>query len=145
MQGKSGISPIEKFDTHGYSTQFAGEIKELDVSKYVNKKMARRLDDVIKYTIVAGKKVRSLGCICVSLTMQSQSCYWSNIMCYEGSDGVDLRLLKLLSDCLYSCNLASFKNEGRSAVYGARSDACGLSIILRTHCSCARDCTSASF
>lgn len=58
MQGKSGITQIEKFDTDGYSTRFAGEIKELDVSKYVNRKMARRLDDVIKYTIVAGKKVR---------------------------------------------------------------------------------------
>jgi 3-oxoacyl-(acyl-carrier-protein) synthase len=57
MQGKSGITNIDKWDTQGYSTQFAGEIKELDVSKYVNKKMARRLDDVIKYTIVAGKKV----------------------------------------------------------------------------------------
>lgn len=56
-QGKSGISQIEKFDTNGYSTRFAGEIKQLDVTKYVNRKMARRLDDVIKYTIVAGKKV----------------------------------------------------------------------------------------
>ena len=58
MQGKSGVTPIEKFDTHGYSTHFAGEIKQLDVSKYVNKKMARRLDAGIKYTIVAGKKVQ---------------------------------------------------------------------------------------
>lgn len=57
MQGRSGISQIEKFDTNGYSTRFAGEIKQLDVTKYVNRKMARRLDDVIKYTIVAGKKV----------------------------------------------------------------------------------------
>lgn len=60
MQGKSGISQIEKFDTNGYSTRFAGEIKQLDVTKYVNRKMARRLDDVIKYTIVAGKKVRTV-------------------------------------------------------------------------------------
>ncbi|KAL3131583.1 Protein TRANSPORT INHIBITOR RESPONSE 1 [Trebouxia sp. C0009 RCD-2024] len=56
LEGKSGITQIEKFDTAGYSTRFAGEIKQLDVSKYVNRKMARRLDDVIKYTIVAGKK-----------------------------------------------------------------------------------------
>lgn len=61
MQGNSGISNIEKWDTSGYSTTFAGEIKQLDVSEYVNKKMARRLDDVIKYTIVAGKKV---DCFC---------------------------------------------------------------------------------
>lgn len=59
LQGKSGISQIEKFDTNGYSTRFAGEIKQLDVAKYVNRKMARRLDDVIKYTIVAGKKVHT--------------------------------------------------------------------------------------
>ena len=57
MQGKRGISKIDKWDTSGSSTQFAGEIKQLDVSEYVNRKMARRLDDVIKYTIVAGKKV----------------------------------------------------------------------------------------
>ena len=67
MQGKSGITPIDKFDTHGYSTQFAGEIKQLDVSKYVNKKMARRLDDVIKYTIVAGKKVFGITLCCLWL------------------------------------------------------------------------------
>ena len=67
MQGKSGISKIEKFDTTSYSTQFAGEIKQLDVSKYVNRKMARRLDDVIKYTIVAGKKVRIvLLAVCIT-------------------------------------------------------------------------------
>ena len=35
----------------------AGEIKDFQVGDYINKKMARRMDDVIKYTIVAGKKV----------------------------------------------------------------------------------------
>ena len=34
-----------------------GEIKDFQTGDYVNKKMARRMDDVIKYTIVAGKKV----------------------------------------------------------------------------------------
>lgn len=67
MQGKSGVSQIEKFDTDGYSTRFAGEIKQLDVAKYVNRKMARRLDDVIKYTIVAGKKVCTVSlAICLA-------------------------------------------------------------------------------
>ena len=60
LKGKSGVTKIDKWDTEGYSTQFAGEIKQLDVSKYINKKSARRLDDVIKYTIVAGKKVATL-------------------------------------------------------------------------------------
>lgn len=56
LQGKSGISNIERWDASEYTTRFAGEIKDFQVGDYVNKKMARRMDDVIKYTIVAGKK-----------------------------------------------------------------------------------------
>jgi hypothetical protein len=57
LQGKSGVSPIVRFDTSDFSTKFAGEIKELDVEGYINKKNARRLDDTIKYILVSGKQV----------------------------------------------------------------------------------------
>ena len=63
IQGKSGISNIERWDASEYSTRFAGEIKDFQVGEYVNRKMARRMDDVIKYTIVAGKKV----CCCLQV------------------------------------------------------------------------------
>ncbi|KAJ9514116.1 hypothetical protein QJQ45_002208 [Haematococcus lacustris] len=56
LEGRSGITPIEGFDTTGYSTRFAGEIKSLDASGYVAKKMEKRIDKCIKYTMVAGKK-----------------------------------------------------------------------------------------
>lgn len=55
-QGKSGISQISGWDASGYSTQFAGEIKDFDCGEYVSKKNARRMDAVIKYALVAGKK-----------------------------------------------------------------------------------------
>ena len=55
-QGKSGISQISGWDASTYSTQFAGEIKDFDCGEYVSKKNARRMDAVIKYALVAGKK-----------------------------------------------------------------------------------------
>jgi 3-oxoacyl-[acyl-carrier-protein] synthase II len=54
--GKSGISTIEAFDASGWSTQIAGEVKDFDPGTLVAKKMARRLDRSIMFTIVAGKR-----------------------------------------------------------------------------------------
>ncbi|KAG1670263.1 hypothetical protein FOA52_003613 [Chlamydomonas sp. UWO 241] len=56
LEGKSGISMIEGFDTEGYTTRFAGEIKSLDVKGLVSKKMENRVDKLIKYILVSGKK-----------------------------------------------------------------------------------------
>lgn len=56
LEGKSGITAIEKWDTEDMPTKFAGEIKELDCTGYVSAKMERRLDPYIKYTMVAAKK-----------------------------------------------------------------------------------------
>lgn len=61
LQGVSGVAHIEGFNTEGFSTRFAGEIRELETNGYVNKKMERRMDDTIKYIIVAGKKVCTAG------------------------------------------------------------------------------------
>eukprot|EP00191_Tetraselmis_sp_GSL018_P010510 CAMPEP_0177609840 /NCGR_PEP_ID=MMETSP0419_2-20121207/19370_1 /TAXON_ID=582737 /ORGANISM="Tetraselmis sp., Strain GSL018" /LENGTH=286 /DNA_ID=CAMNT_0019104925 /DNA_START=44 /DNA_END=900 /DNA_ORIENTATION=+ len=56
LDGRSGISRIEGFDTDGFSTRIAGELKAVETEGYVAKKMARRMDDCLKCTIVAGKK-----------------------------------------------------------------------------------------
>ena len=47
-----------------YSTRIAGEVRDLDCSGYVLKKLEKRIDKVIKYMTVAGKKVRCV-CVCV--------------------------------------------------------------------------------
>lgn len=57
VQGKSGVSQIDSFSVEGYSTRFAGEIKGFQCNGYVTKKNERRMDNCIKYTMVAGKKV----------------------------------------------------------------------------------------
>jgi len=59
MQGKSGIGPITKFDaeakTEGgefqFATRIAGEVRNFDELKYVERKEARRLDPYLKYAL----------------------------------------------------------------------------------------------
>jgi len=61
LAGKSGISMISRFPCDDFPTRFAGEIKNYDSGTYLEKKQARRVDNVISYAIVAGKKALEMG------------------------------------------------------------------------------------
>ena len=50
-QGKSGIGPITRFDSTGYATRIAGEVRGFDALKYVDKKDDRKLDLYLKYAL----------------------------------------------------------------------------------------------
>jgi 3-oxoacyl-[acyl-carrier-protein] synthase II len=51
VQGRSGIGPITKFDTTGFTTRIAGELRNFDPLKWVEKKEARRLDPYLQYAL----------------------------------------------------------------------------------------------
>ncbi len=52
--GKSGIARITHFDPAIYTSHIAGEVKNFDVSRWLNAKEARRFDAFIHYGLVAG-------------------------------------------------------------------------------------------
>jgi 3-oxoacyl-[acyl-carrier-protein] synthase II len=51
VAGRSGIGPITRFDTTGYATRIAGEVKGFDPLKYIDKKDDRRFDLFLKYAV----------------------------------------------------------------------------------------------
>ena len=55
LAGKCGIRTITRFDASGYSTRIAAEVLDLDETKYLDKKEARRMDLSEKYAIAASQ------------------------------------------------------------------------------------------
>ncbi len=56
ISGKNGAKTITKFDTSGLATQFACEIKDFDITKYMDKKAARRMDLFTQYAMAASSQ-----------------------------------------------------------------------------------------
>lgn len=55
LEGISGIGPITRFDAGEMSTKIAGEVKDFQVEKYIDKKEARRMDLFTQYAVSAAK------------------------------------------------------------------------------------------
>lgn len=51
--GVCGIGPVTHFDVTDFKTKIAGEIKDFDITKYVEKKEARKMDLFTQYAIAA--------------------------------------------------------------------------------------------
>jgi 3-oxoacyl-[acyl-carrier-protein] synthase II len=61
LQGRSGVTPIERFPVADYPTRFAGAIRNFDIGEYMDKKQGRRVDPFIRYIMMAGKKALESG------------------------------------------------------------------------------------
>jgi len=62
IAGVSGIAPVTRFDTTSFPVQFAGEVKNFDITQYISAKDARRMDKFIHYGLAAGMQaVRDAG------------------------------------------------------------------------------------
>lgn len=54
LAGQSGIDTISSFDTSAFTTRFAGNVKNFDVTEYMSSKDAKKMDLFIQYGVVAG-------------------------------------------------------------------------------------------
>ncbi|MBZ0086938.1 MAG: beta-ketoacyl-ACP synthase II [Thermomonas sp.] len=51
--GRSGIGMVEGFDASSYPTRIAGEIRDFDITRWVNPKDAKKMDHFLHYGIAA--------------------------------------------------------------------------------------------
>ena len=53
LSGKSGAAPVTHFDAEKFKTQFACEIKNFEVTDFIDRKLARQMDKFSQYAMVA--------------------------------------------------------------------------------------------
>tara|TARA_B100000925_G_scaffold289315_1_gene271910 strand:- start:4000 stop:5253 length:1254 start_codon:yes stop_codon:yes gene_type:complete len=56
VAGKSGAGPITHFDASNFKTRFACEVKDFDVTEFIHKKEARKLDKFSQYAMVVAEE-----------------------------------------------------------------------------------------
>ncbi|MGO9021834.1 MAG: beta-ketoacyl-ACP synthase II [Syntrophobacteraceae bacterium] len=53
ISGKSGIGPITRFDSSGFATRIAGEVKNFHPEEFISKKELRKMDPFLQFALVA--------------------------------------------------------------------------------------------
>ena len=56
INGVSGAAPITQFDCSKCKTHFACEVKDLDVTQYIDRKEARKMDRYTQLAIIAAEQ-----------------------------------------------------------------------------------------
>jgi len=55
VEGRSGVGPITKFDTEGYSVRIAGEVKDFDPGQWFERKEIKKFDTFVHYAVAASE------------------------------------------------------------------------------------------
>ena len=61
MHGRGGIGRITRFDPTPYESQMAGEVKDFDPTKYMDRKDARRTDRFAQFAVAAASQALTDG------------------------------------------------------------------------------------
>ena len=55
LAGASGVGPITRFDASRFTSRIAGEVKNFDPSRYIEKKEIKKMDTFIQYAMAAAQ------------------------------------------------------------------------------------------
>ncbi|HIT85488.1 MAG TPA: beta-ketoacyl-ACP synthase II [Candidatus Ornithomonoglobus intestinigallinarum] len=82
--GECGIDTVKSFDASGMKTQIAGEIKDLDVTAFIEKKEARKMDKYTQYAMIAASEaVENSG-----LNMENEDPWRVGVITGSGIGGI---------------------------------------------------------
>jgi 3-oxoacyl-[acyl-carrier-protein] synthase II len=59
VAGRSGAGPITQFDPTGYAARFACEVRDLEVTDYVDHKASRRMDRFTHLALAAARQAET--------------------------------------------------------------------------------------
>lgn len=84
LAGRSGIGPLQRFDTSNYAVKIAAEVKAWDPTTHIPAKEARRMDAYQQYALVAaGQALASSGMI-----IDDETCHRTGIIVGSSVGGV---------------------------------------------------------
>ncbi|MSQ07102.1 MAG: beta-ketoacyl-[acyl-carrier-protein] synthase II [Dehalococcoidia bacterium] len=84
LQGQSGVDTISAFDTEGFDTRFAAEVKGFDPENYLERKEARRMDRFAQFAAVAAKE----ACRNAGLDLAAEDPYRVGVIVGSGIGGI---------------------------------------------------------
>jgi 3-oxoacyl-[acyl-carrier-protein] synthase II len=84
IQGQSGIDFITAFDTEGFETRFAAEVKGFDPETYLDRKEARRMDRFAQFAVVAAQE----ACRQAEISPETLDPYRTGVVVGSGIGGI---------------------------------------------------------
>ncbi len=82
--GKSGIGPLTRFDSTGFDTRIAGEVKGFDPSLTIEKKEIKRMDLFVQFALAATKEALEDA----RLTITPENCEQVGVIVGTGLGGL---------------------------------------------------------
>ena len=83
-QGHSGIDQITAFDTEGFDTRFAAQVKGFDPEDYLDRKLARRMDRFAQFAAVAAQE----ACRYAGIKPAEEDPYRTGVIIGSGIGGI---------------------------------------------------------
>ena len=79
LNGKSGAGPITKFDVTNFKTKFACEIKDFNITDFIDKTEARKMDPFSHYAMVAADEaVKDAGIDSANIDKNKVGVIWGS-------------------------------------------------------------------